>query len=144
MAERQGFTIAETLVALLIFGLALSLLGLVATNLKHHYHGKQNQQRDAQVARAIMSLEVPETALTLRNCFKHSLIVYSQTTNKEYFFDARRKALGLYNWQGGNMKYLNQVKQVTFIQLSRQRVQATIEIEEGTSVSQEITFYEGP
>ena len=40
------------------------------------------------------------------------------------------------------MKYINQVKRVTFVQLSKQRVQAMIEFEEGTTVTQEITFYE--
>ncbi|MBC6499399.1 prepilin-type N-terminal cleavage/methylation domain-containing protein [Weissella confusa] len=34
MAKRRGFTLAETLVALMVFSMALSLLGVAATNLK--------------------------------------------------------------------------------------------------------------
>ena len=143
MARRHGFTIAETLVALLVFSLVLSILSLVATNLTRYYQSSQNQQREAQVARAIMSLEVPDTRLTLTECFKRQLVLYSKTRDTKYYLDVRHKALGLYTRQGGNMKYINQVKRVNFVQLSRQRVQAMIEFEEGTTVTQEITFYEG-
>lgn len=142
MARRHGFTIAETLVASLVFSLVLSILSLAATNLTRYYQSSQNQQREAQVARAIMSLEVPDTRLTLTECFKRQLVLYSKTRDTKYYLDVRHKALGLYTRQGGNMKYINQVKRVTFVQLSKQRVQAMIEFEEGTTVTQEITFYE--
>ena len=79
MARRHGFTIAETLVALLVFSLVLSILSLAATNLTRYYQSSQNQQREAQVARAIMSLEVPDTRLTLTECFKRQLVLYSKT-----------------------------------------------------------------
>ncbi|WP_373891490.1 competence type IV pilus minor pilin ComGF [Weissella confusa] len=142
MAERRGFTLAETLVALLVFSMALSLFCLVMTNLKQQYQGNYNQQREAQVARTIMSLEAPETGLTLKTCFKRQLILYSKITNKKYYFSTRPKVLVLRTDQGGNMRYLNQVRKVTFVQLSKQRVQMTVEFEEGISVTQEITFYE--
>jgi prepilin-type N-terminal cleavage/methylation domain-containing protein len=142
MAKRRGFTLAETLVALMVFSMALSLLGVAATNLKQHYQSNRNQQREAQVARSIMSLEAPETGLTLKTCFKRQLILYSKITDKKYYLDVRHKAFGLYTRQGGNMRYLNQVSQVTYEQLSKQRVQATIQFEEGVKVTQEITFYE--
>ena len=87
-----------------------------------------------------MSLEAPETGLTLKTCFKRQLILYSKITDKK--LDVRHKAFGLYTRQGGNMRYLNQVSQVTYVQLSKQRVQATIQFEEGVKVTQEITFYE--
>lgn len=89
-----------------------------------------------------MSLEAPETGLTLKTCFKRQLILYSRITDKKYYLDVRHKAFGLYTRQGGNMRYLNQVSQVTYVQLSKQRVQATIQFEEGVKVTQEITFYE--
>lgn len=142
MARRHGFTLAETLVALLVFSMVLSILGLVATNLTRYYQSSRNQQREAQVARAIMSLEAPETRLTLTNCFQWQLVLYSKTSDTKYYLDVRYKALGLHTRQGGNMKYLNQVKRVTFVQLSQQRVRAMIEFDEGTTVTQEITFYE--
>lgn len=142
MAERRGFTLAETLVALLVFSMALSLFGLVMTNLKQQYQSNYNQQREAQVARTIMSLEAPETGLTLKTCFKRQLILYSKITNKKYYFGTRPKVLVLRTDQGGNMRYLNQVRKVTFVQLSKQRVQMTVEFEEGVSVTQEITSYE--
>ena len=83
MAKRRGFTLAETLVALMVFSMALSLLG-AATNLKQHYQSNRNQQREAQVARSIMSLEAPETGLTLKTCFKRQLILYRKITEKKY------------------------------------------------------------
>ncbi|USS93788.1 prepilin-type N-terminal cleavage/methylation domain-containing protein [Fructilactobacillus ixorae] len=111
MPRRAGFTLVETVVALGLIALGLSLM-LLTTNGMRHTVNIQNQQ--LQFYRFVDVIESHHFKFKVVHCSPNEIKLVSQAEHQDYYLINAQGTVKLRTSQGGYMPLLMNVQQTDF------------------------------
>lgn len=139
MGQRSAFSLVETCIALLIFGLVVQMISSWGYFFKQH--SSQRGERIQMLRQTLQRLDDPKYDFRIADCTKSSLVLTSLTLKTDYIINMQREGLVLRRhraFDSGRILLSRDIEQITFRRLSDRIVQISLHLIDGQTLCEEV------